>query len=74
MDLMCDDEGCLTRVGDNAGDIVAWDNVHLTVAGSLYLVDRFLQALSDGPAPSQQPELGQNLMSIRQRGDPADDQ
>jgi hypothetical protein len=47
IDLMCDEEGCVTRVGNNANDIVAWDTVHLTVAGSIYLVDRFPQALLD---------------------------
>jgi peptidoglycan/LPS O-acetylase OafA/YrhL len=45
IDLMCDEEGCLTRVGDNNKDITAWDDVHLTVAGSIYLVERFPPSL-----------------------------
>jgi peptidoglycan/LPS O-acetylase OafA/YrhL len=45
MEEMCDEEGCVTRVGDGPQDIVAWDSSHLTVAGSIYLVDRFPSAL-----------------------------
>lgn len=58
LDLMCNDEGCVTRVGDGAEDIVAWDADHLTVAGSNYLVERFppvlfeIPRLSDLPAAS----------------------
>jgi peptidoglycan/LPS O-acetylase OafA/YrhL len=45
IEAMCNGEGCVTRVGDDATDIVAWDGSHLTVAGSIYLVDRFPSAL-----------------------------
>jgi hypothetical protein len=45
IDAMCNEEGCITRVGDNLDDIVTWDGQHLTVAGSIYLVDRFPGAL-----------------------------
>jgi len=61
LDLMCSDQGCVTRVGDGENDIVAWDNVHLTVAGAIYLVDRFPKPLfgdastrSEGPGPVKQ--------------------
>lgn len=30
----CNHEGCLTRVGDGAKGLTAWDNAHLTIAGS----------------------------------------
>jgi hypothetical protein len=45
IDLMCDGDGCVTRIGDNENDIIAWDDDHLTIAGSRYLVDRFAKAL-----------------------------
>jgi hypothetical protein len=38
--FLCNDAGCLVRVGDRADDIVAWDSTHLTIAGSIYLVDQ----------------------------------
>jgi hypothetical protein len=50
IDLMCDGQGCVTRAGDNANEIVAWDSVHLTVAGSIYLVGRFPKALFGDPS------------------------
>ena len=37
-DLMCNADGCLTRIGDAAGDITASDQVHLTEKGSVFLV------------------------------------
>ena len=33
-DALCNAHGCLTRVGDSAGDISASDQVHLTDKGS----------------------------------------
>jgi hypothetical protein len=37
-DALCNADGCLTRISDKAGDIVASDQVHLTEKGSVYLV------------------------------------
>jgi peptidoglycan/LPS O-acetylase OafA/YrhL len=45
LDLLCNDDGCLTKVGDRATDIMMWDFNHLTVAGSIYLTDRFPKPL-----------------------------
>jgi len=39
--LLADKDGFITRLGDGAEKIVAWDYSHLTVAGSEYLVSRF---------------------------------
>jgi peptidoglycan/LPS O-acetylase OafA/YrhL len=36
-DVLCHDLECLTRVGDGAGDLVAFDRTHLTVPGSDYV-------------------------------------
>jgi len=36
-DAMCNGDKCLTRLGDGAKDLVAFDYAHLTVAGAAYL-------------------------------------
>jgi peptidoglycan/LPS O-acetylase OafA/YrhL len=38
LDVFCNDEGCLTRLGAAASDITASDQVHLTEKGSVFLV------------------------------------
>ncbi|NYT63473.1 acyltransferase [Alcaligenaceae bacterium] len=43
--ILCDDNGCLTRVGDEPGELTAWDYGHLTAAASQYLVSRFPKEL-----------------------------
>ena len=37
-DAMCDSEGCLTRLGEKAEDVVASDQSHLTESGSTFLI------------------------------------
>lgn len=44
-DALCNAEGCLTRIGDNAGDITASDQVHLTEKGSVFLIRSIGDAL-----------------------------
>jgi peptidoglycan/LPS O-acetylase OafA/YrhL len=50
-DVFCNAQGCLTRIGDAAGDLVVSDKVHVTDKGSVFLIqsiiDRLLGA-SDG--------------------------
>jgi peptidoglycan/LPS O-acetylase OafA/YrhL len=41
-EAMCNAEGCLTRVGDNASDITSSDQVHLTEKGSVVLVQSII--------------------------------
>ncbi len=41
--ILCNKEGCLTRVGETSDSLTAWDDVHLTTAGSAYLVSHFPQ-------------------------------
>lgn len=41
-DAMCNADGCLTRIGDTAGDISASDQVHLTEKGSVFLVQSII--------------------------------
>jgi peptidoglycan/LPS O-acetylase OafA/YrhL len=44
-DLMCNAQGCLTRIGDQAGDIIASDQVHLTERGSVFLIQSVIDRL-----------------------------
>jgi hypothetical protein len=49
-DVMCNAEGCLTRIGDQASDVTASDAIHLTEKGSIFLVDAIIDRLLDGQA------------------------
>ncbi len=44
-DLMCNADGCLTRIGDAAGDISASDQVHITEKASVYLIHSIMDRL-----------------------------
>jgi peptidoglycan/LPS O-acetylase OafA/YrhL len=50
-DVMCSAEGCLTRIGDEARDISASDQVHLTEKGSVFLIQSVIDQVLGGPAP-----------------------
>ncbi|RMQ98447.1 hypothetical protein ALP94_04610 [Pseudomonas savastanoi pv. glycinea] len=39
--ILCNPEGCLTRLGDTAETLTAWDDGHLTSIGSQYLISKF---------------------------------
>jgi SGNH domain (fused to AT3 domains) len=43
--LLCNAEGCLTRIGPTAGDVVATDIVHLSEAGSGFLAAAVMRQL-----------------------------
>ncbi|ANL26681.1 acyltransferase 3 family protein [Rhizobium phaseoli] len=45
-DAFCNLEGCLTRLGDGHDDLIAWDYGHLTLAGSIYLMNAILDGSS----------------------------
>jgi peptidoglycan/LPS O-acetylase OafA/YrhL len=49
-DVMCNADGCLTRIGDTASDISATDQVHLTEKGSVFLVQSIIDELLGGRA------------------------
>ena len=51
-DVMCNAEGCLTRVGDSAGDLSASDTVHLTEKGSAYLIESVIDRVLGTQAPA----------------------
>jgi peptidoglycan/LPS O-acetylase OafA/YrhL len=44
--IMCNDDGCLARIGPNGSELTTFDNGHLTLAGSVFLagqsIDRIL--------------------------------
>jgi peptidoglycan/LPS O-acetylase OafA/YrhL len=57
-DVMCNADGCLTRIGDRASDILVTDQVHLTEKGSVFLVQSIIERILDGsagPAASASP-------------------
>ncbi len=57
-DVMCNADGCLTRVGDAAGDITASDQVHLTEKASVFLIRSIIDEVLGG-RPSQSPNAQQ---------------
>jgi hypothetical protein len=54
-DAMCDADGCLTRIGDTAGDISASDQIHLTEKGSEFLIGSIIDKILPQPAPPNGP-------------------
>ena len=54
-DALCNADGCLTRIGDSAGDILASDQVHLTEKGSVYLIESVVDRGLGAPAPASTP-------------------
>ena len=40
-DILCNDDGCITRLGDLQEELTAWDYGHLTTKGSEFLVSKF---------------------------------
>jgi len=49
-DVLCNADGCLTRIGEQAGDISASDQVHLTEKGSIFLVKSVIDQILGTPA------------------------
>ena len=50
-DVMCNADGCLTRIGDTAGDLSASDQVHLTEKGSVFLIQSIIDEVLRGRTP-----------------------
>ncbi len=49
-DVMCNADGCLTRIGDTPADISASDQLHLTEKGSVFLVQSVIDKVLGGQA------------------------
>jgi hypothetical protein len=50
--VFCNDDGCLTRLGDSASDVTAVDEAHLSPIGSKFLasnIQPMLFSLFDRP-------------------------
>jgi hypothetical protein len=45
--IMCDEDGCVTRIGPNGSQLMSFDTGHLTVPGSILMADRVLNGLTD---------------------------
>jgi peptidoglycan/LPS O-acetylase OafA/YrhL len=50
--VLCNADGCLTRVGPTADDVVATDIVHLSEHGSIFLVDAIADRLFEAGSAS----------------------
>jgi hypothetical protein len=50
-DVLCNEQGCLTRLGDEASDITASDQVHLTEKASAFLVQGIIDRVLGTSAP-----------------------
>ena len=46
---LCNSEGCMTRVGPSASDVITTDNVHLSDAGSQFLIEGIMRNLFPDP-------------------------
>jgi hypothetical protein len=57
--LLCNSEGCMTRVGPSANDVVITDNVHLSDAGSDFLIEGIKGSLFRCPEFCQKQILGE---------------
>jgi peptidoglycan/LPS O-acetylase OafA/YrhL len=44
--IMCDNEGCLARIGNNGAELTTYDIGHLTYPGSIFVAQRVLDAIS----------------------------
>lgn len=40
-EILCNNAGCITRIGESHDELTAWDYGHLTVKGSEFLVSKF---------------------------------
>ena len=46
---LCSSEGCMTRVGPAPSDVITTDKVHLSDAGSNFLIERIRASLIPNP-------------------------
>jgi hypothetical protein len=46
-DALCNEDGCIARLGDTAKDIVQFDKTHLTPAGSWYFISHVADQIFD---------------------------
>jgi peptidoglycan/LPS O-acetylase OafA/YrhL len=51
-DVMCNDDGCLARIGENGSDLTAFDVGHMTIAGSIFMAQAIRDQLLEMPETS----------------------
>jgi hypothetical protein len=51
VDVLCNEQGSLTRLGDAASDITASDGLHLTEKASVFLVQGIIDRVLGTSAP-----------------------
>ena len=49
LDILCDADGCLARIGDSGADFTAWDSSHLTASGSELVIRAAAARLFEAP-------------------------
>ena len=57
-DVMCNADGCLTRLGENPEDVVASDQHHLTERGSTFIIQSIKDKIVPIGAPKLDPSSG----------------
>jgi peptidoglycan/LPS O-acetylase OafA/YrhL len=57
-DVMCNADGCLTRLGENPEDVVASDQHHLTESGSMFIIQSIKDQIMPVGAPRFDPPSG----------------
>jgi hypothetical protein len=45
--LMCNDQGCLARIGPNGSELTAFDTGHFTHAGSIFMAGQVIDRILD---------------------------
>lgn len=48
LNIMCNSQGCLARIGEHGEELTAFDNGHMTLAGATYLVTAILPEVLKG--------------------------
>jgi hypothetical protein len=51
---LCNSEGCMTRVGPTPSDVITTDRIHLSDAGSNFLIERIRTSLFPQPDFNQE--------------------
>ena len=57
-DVMCNADGCLTRLGERPEDVVASDQHHLTESGSTFIIQSIKDKIVPVGAPRLDPPSG----------------
>jgi peptidoglycan/LPS O-acetylase OafA/YrhL len=55
-DALCNEDGCLTRIGETARDISTSDQVHLTEKGSVFLIESVISEILGGQRRPNAPQ------------------